>query len=157
VSRPAGSIARHTRAIALAVLLLTLGGIIAATRMPVSLFPLISYPRVVVSIDAGERDAGQMAAEITRPIETALRGVPGVTRLRSTTSRGSAEVALNFAWGEDMVAAKLATEAALSATLPDLPPGTRFEVRRMDPTIFPVLGMALTSDSLDQASLRQIA
>jgi len=157
VSPAAGSFARHTRAIALAVLLLTLGGIIAATRMPVSLFPLISYPRVVVSIDAGERDAGQMAAEITRPIETALRGVPGVTRLRSTTSRGSAEVALNFAWGEDMVAAKLATEVAVSATLPDLPPGTRFEVRRMDPTIFPVLGMALTSDSLDQASLRQIA
>ncbi len=153
----AGSFARHSRAIALAVLLLTLGGIIAATRMPVSLFPLLSYPRVVVSIDAGERDASQMALEITGPVETALRAVPGVTRLRSTTSRGSAEVALNFAWAEDMVAAKLATEAALAATAPDLPPGTRFVVRRMDPTIFPVLGMALTSDSLDQASLRQIA
>ncbi|MFM9936965.1 MAG: efflux RND transporter permease subunit, partial [Novosphingobium sp.] len=153
----AGSFARHSRAIALAVVLLTLGGIIAATRMPVSLFPLLSYPRVVVSIDAGTRDAGQMAAEITRPIEIALRTVPGVTHLRSTTSRGSAEVALNFAWGDDMVAAALSTEAALSATLPDLPPGTRFEVRRMDPTIFPVLGMALTSDSLDQAALRQIA
>ena len=121
----AGSFARHSRAIALAVLLLTLGGIIAATRMPVSLFPLLSYPRVVVSIDAGERDASQMALEITGPVETALRAVPGVTRLRSTTSRGSAEVALNFAWGEDMVAAKLATEAALAATAhgPDDLPG----------------------------------
>ena len=86
-----------------------------------------------------------MAAEITRPIEIALRAVPGVTRIRSTTSRGSAEVALNFAWGEDMVAATLATQGALATILPDLPAGTRFDVRRSDPTIFPVLGIALTS------------
>lgn len=151
------SLATHARALWLAALLLTLGGIVAATRLPVSLFPHIDYPRVVVSIDAGERDAGQMAAEITRPIEVALRAVPGVTQIRSTTSRGSAEVALNFPWGQDMVAATLATQGALATTLADLPTGTRFDVRRSDPTIFPVLGLALTSSSLDPQALRQIA
>ncbi|MBI2801128.1 MAG: efflux RND transporter permease subunit [Gammaproteobacteria bacterium] len=147
----------HAGAIWLAVLLLTLGGIIAAMRLPVALFPHIDYPRVVIAIDAGARDSAQMAAAITRPIEIALRAVPGVTRIRSTTSRGAAEVALNFNWGEDMVAAKLAAQSALATLLPDLPPGTRFNVRRADPTIFPVLGIALTSRTLDQQALRQIA
>ena len=144
-------------AIWLAVLLLTLGGIIAGVRLPVALFPHIAYPRVIVAIDAGARDSAQMAAAITRPIEIALRAVPGVTRIRSTTSRGAAEVALNFNWGEDMVAAKLAAQSALATLLPDLPLGTRFEVRRADPTIFPVLGIALTSRTLDPQALRQIA
>ncbi len=151
------AIAAHARALWLAAILLTLGGVVAALRMPVSLFPYISYPRVMVSIDAGERDAAQMTAQITRPIEIALRAVPGVTRIRSTTSRGSAEVSLNFAWGHDMVSATLATQSALATALPDLPTGTRFDVRRSDPTIFPVLGIALTSQSLDQEALRQIA
>jgi len=151
------ALARHARALWLAALLLTIGGVVAATRLPVSLFPFISYPRVVVSIDAGERDAAQMAAEITRPIEIALRSVPGVSRIRSTTSRGSAEVSLNFPWGRDMVAATLATQGALATLLPDLPPGVRFEVRRSDPTLFPVVGVALTSSSLDIETLRQIA
>ena len=147
----------HARAIWFAAILLTLGGLVAATRLPVSLFPHVDYPRVMVAIDAGDRDAAQMAAEITRPVEIALREVPGVTRIRSITSRGSAEIGLNFRWGEDMVAAKLAAQAALATILPDLPAGTRFSVRRNDPTIFPVLGLALTSRSLDPVALRQIA
>jgi len=155
---PAGSaLRRHARALWLAAFLIVLGGIVAATRMPVSLFPHIDFPRVVVAVDAGDRDAQQMTAEITRPIEIALRTVPGVTRVRSTTSRGSAEVAVDFPWNSDMVAATLATQTALATALPDLPVGTRFEVRRSDPTIFPVLGVALTSKTLDQNSLRQIA
>ena len=150
-------IERHARTIILAVVLLSLAGIIAATRLPVSLFPHIDYPRVVISVDAGERDPAQMAAQITRPMEIALRAVPGVTRIRSTTSRGSAEIALNFAWGQDMVAHTLATQAALATLIPDLPTGIKFDVRRSDPTIFPVLGYALTSQRLDPAALRQIA
>lgn len=147
----------HSRTVFLAAILLSIAGIVAATRLPVSLFPHINYPRVVVSVEAGDRDAAQMAAEITRPIEIALRAVPGVTRIRSTTSRGSAEVAMNFAWGDDIVAAKLATQGALATILPDLPAGTRFDVRRSDPTIFPVLGVALTSKTLDTTALRRLA
>lgn len=150
-------LATHARTLWFAVILLTLAGIFAVPRLPVGLFPRIDYPRVVVSVDAGNRDAAQMAAEITRPIEIALRSVPGVTRVRSTTSRGSAEVALNFGWGDDMVAATLASQGALATLLPDLPPGTRFSVRRSDPTIFPVVGFALTSPSLDTAALRRLA
>ncbi|QDZ07929.1 efflux RND transporter permease subunit [Sphingomonas panacisoli] len=148
---------RHRRSIWLSVFLISLAGLAAATQLPVTLFPHIDYPRVVVSIDAGERDAQQMEADITRPAEIALREIPGVTQIRSTTSRGSAEVALSFAWGDDMVAATNATQGALATILPDLPTGTRFSVRRSDPTIFPVLGISLTSNKRDGVALQQLA
>ncbi|MDE2411939.1 MAG: efflux RND transporter permease subunit, partial [Sphingomonadales bacterium] len=148
---------RHSRSIWLSVFLLTLAGLVAALRLPVTLFPHIDYPRVVVSIDAGDRDATQMATDITRPAEIEMRAIPGVTRIRSTTSRGSAEISLTFDWGDDMVAATMATQGAMASILPDLPPGTRFTVRRSDPTIFPVLGLSLTSDKRNGTELAQIA
>ena len=148
---------RHAPSIWLSVFLVTLAGLVAATRLPVTLFPHIDYPRVVVSVDAGDRDAGQMAADITRPAEIALREIPGVTQIRSTTSRGAAEVSLTFGWGDDMVAATIATQGEMATILPDLPTGTRFAVRRSDPTIFPVLGLSLTSAKRSGMELQQIA
>ncbi|AIT79726.1 efflux RND transporter permease subunit [Novosphingobium pentaromativorans] len=150
-------LSRHARALWLAMILLTLGGVFGALKLPVSLFPQIDYPRVVVSIDAGERDAAQMEAAITRPMEIALRSVPGVTRIRSTTSRGSAEIQLNFNWGHNMPRALLAVQGMLATIQPDLPSGTRYDAWRADPTVFPVYGIALTSPNLDQEALRQIA
>jgi CzcA family heavy metal efflux pump len=148
---------RHSRSIWLSVFLVTLAGLVAATRLPVTLFPHIDYPRVVVAIDAGDRDATQMATVVTRPAEIALREIPGVTQVRSVTSRGSAEVSLTFGWGDDMVAATLATQGALATIIPDLPAGTRFSVRRSDPTIFPVVGLSLTSTKRSDTELAQIA
>jgi multidrug efflux pump subunit AcrB len=148
---------RHSKTIWMAVVIATIAGLFAAQHLPVALFPHIDYPRVVVAIDAGERDATQMSVEITRPAEAALRAIPGVREIRSTTSRGSAELSLGFDWGEDMVAATLATQGALAMVQPDLPAGTRFTVQRSDPTRFPVFGLSLTSKLRSQTALRQIA
>jgi len=154
---PLPALRRHARSIWLLVALVTLAGLLAASKLPVTLFPHIDYPRVVVSIDAGDRDIAQMAASVTRPAEIALRQIPGVRQIRSTTSRGTAEISLTFAWGDDMVAGTLATQGALATILPDLPAGTRFSVRRSDPTIFPVYGLSLTSDRRSGVELQQLA
>ena len=150
-------IQKHSRSIWLSLFLVTLAGIVGAMRLPVTLFPHINYPRVVVAIDAGERDAGQMAADITRPAEIAMRQIPGVTHIRSTTSRGSAEVALTFNWGDNMAAAVQSSQGAMATILPDLPAGTRFTVRQSDPTIFPVLGLSLISEKRSGTELAQLA
>src|SRR5579859_738881 len=102
-----GWLSGHVRSVLFAFVLLSLGGLVAALRLPVSLFPHIDFPRVVVSVDAGDRAADQTAVQVTRPLEAALRGVLGVSHIRSTTSRGSADIALTFDWGHDMVAATL--------------------------------------------------
>lgn len=148
--------AAHRRSILFLVGILALAGIAAGLRLPVALFPHIDFPRVVVSIDAGDRPADQMVIAVTRQVEQAVRSVPGVASLRSTTSRGSAELSINFAWGDDMVSAMLQVESAVNQVLPELPPGTRFSVRRMDPTVFPIAAYSLTSDSESLVQLRDL-
>ncbi len=148
--------AAHRRSILFLAAVLALAGLVAALRLPVALFPHVDFPRVVVAIDAGDRPADQMVIAITRPVEQAVRSVPGVSGLRSTTSRGSAELSINFAWGADMVSAMLQVESAINQVLPELPSGTRFSVRRMDPTVFPVAAYSLTSNTETLVQLRDI-
>jgi multidrug efflux pump subunit AcrB len=147
----------HQRSVLFLLAAAAVGGLFAMLKLPVGLFPTIDFPRIVVSIDSGDRPVERMVVEVTRPLEQALRGVPDVMGLRSTSSRGSAEVSINFGWGHDMVAAQLQVESAINRILPDLPAGTRQEVRRMDPTVFPVLGLTLTSKTRDLVSLRDFA
>ena len=147
----------HRRSVLFLLVTASLLGAVAAWRLPVGLFPVIDFPRVVVSVEAGDRPVERMVSEVTRPLEESLRAVPDVKGLRSTSSRGSAEVSVNFNWGAAMTVAELQVQSAVNAALADLPAGTRFKVRRMDPTIFPVLGLSLTSSQRDLVALRDLA
>ena len=149
--------ALHRRSLLFLVAILALAGVAAALKLPVALFPQVDFPRVVVTLDAGDRPADQMVIAETRPIEQSVRSVPGVISIRSTTSRGSAELSINFHWGEDMVSAMLQVESAVNQVLPTLPAGTSFSVRRMDPTVFPVAAYSLTSDTHSLIELRDLA
>jgi CzcA family heavy metal efflux pump len=149
--------ASHKRSILFFVSFLTLAGLATSFISPVSLFPHVVFPRIVVAIDAGDQPADKMSIAVTRPIEQAIRAVPGVVNLRSTSSRGSAEVSVNFEWGQDMVSALLQVDAALNQSLATLPAGVKFSVRRMDPTVFPIAAYSLTSDSLSLVQLKDIA
>src|ERR1700712_1456221 len=124
----------HRRSTFFLLALLALIGGVGAVRLPVSLFPTVQFPRVSLSLDAGDRPASQMELQVTRPVEEAVRSIPGVVGVRSSSSRGSAEVSLNFAWGTEMVGATLQVNAALSQIQAALPAGTRITTRRMDPT-----------------------
>lgn len=147
----------HRRSILFLIGLLALGGLLSSFMLPVTLFPNIDFPRVVASFDAGDRPAEQMALEVTIPAEEAIRRVPGVKTIRSTTSRGSADVSVNFDWGTDMAAATLQVNAAISQILSTLPAGTKVDTRRMDPTVFPIIAYSLTSETLPPTKLRDIA
>jgi CzcA family heavy metal efflux pump len=147
----------HARSILFLFCALALAGAVASFSLPVSLFPQVSFPRVRITLDSGDRPAEQMTVEVTTPVEEAVRAIPGVRSLRSTTSRGSAEISVNFNWGEDMIAAMLQCQSQVNKILPSLPTGTSFEVERMDPTVFPVIAYSLTSDSHSLIELRDLA
>lgn len=147
----------HRRSVLSLLAVLALGGLASSFKLPVALFPLVNFPRVVVSLNAGDRPAERMAIEVTWPVEEAVRSIPGVRNVRSATSRGSADISVNFKWGEDMVAAMLQAESAINQTISLLPQGTSFRVRRMDTTIFPVLAYSMTSNTHSPVELRDIA
>lgn len=151
-------LAAHRRSVLLVFALLALAGADAARRMPVALFPTIDFPRVVVNIEAGDRPIDRMVVDVTRPLEEALRAVPSVRTVRSTSTRGAADISISFAWGSDMGEAMLLCQSAVNQALPSLPRDITFAVRRMDPvTVFPVLGFSLTSKTRDGTALRDFA
>jgi len=148
---------RHTRSLLFLFGVLAVAGAVSSFQLPVSLFPQVSFPRVRISLDAGDRPAEQMVVEVTTPVEEAVRAVPGVRGVRSTTSRGSAEISVSFDWGEDMTSALLQVESEVNKIIPSLPSGTAFGVERMDPTVFPVIAYSLTSRTRSLTELRDLA
>ena len=147
----------HRRSLLTLLFFLAIAGAIRAFQMPVGLFPQVTFPRVVVTLSAGDQPAEQMEIQVTRLAEMAVRSVPGVLNVRSTTSRGSADISLNFSWDVDMVATTLQVSAALNQIQSQFPAGTSFTVRKMDPTIFPMLAYSLTSTQTSQVALRDLA
>lgn len=147
----------HRRSILFLLAILVAGGIASAFVLPVALFPQVNFPRLRIDLDAGDRPADRMVLEVTKPIEEAVRSIPGVVNIRSTTSRGTAELSVQFGWGEDMVRKFLEVESTINRLATSLPSGTVFDVRRMDPTVFPVLAYSMTSDTVSPSELRNIA
>jgi CzcA family heavy metal efflux pump len=135
--------------------LLTLAGIYAAFQVPISVFPETSFPRVVIGVDNGVMPVEQMQVTITKRIEDAVNSVPGLVTVRSTTSRGSAEISLFFNWDVDMFHTLQLTDAALSKVAQSLPATTRITTNRLTFATFPVLGYALTADDLGKDTVSQ--
>ncbi|HVT14639.1 MAG TPA: efflux RND transporter permease subunit [Thermoanaerobaculia bacterium] len=152
-----GWVQAHRRSILFLMVALAVTGVVAALKLPVSLFPTVDFPRVVVSLDAGDRPAEQMEMQVTRPVETAVRRVPGVVDVRSITSRGAADISINFNWGLDMASATLQVSAAITQIMTQLPAGTQVLTRRMDPTVFPIIAYSLTSATTPLTQLRDLA
>ncbi len=107
-------LARSTRTIFFFAVMLTVAGIYLAFQVPISVFPETNFPRVVIGVDNGVMPVEQMQVTITQPIEDAVNSVPGLETVRSTTSRGSAEVSLFFDWNVDMVQSLQLVDAALA-------------------------------------------
>ena len=134
---------------------LTAAGMYAALRLPISVFPDTNFPRVVIGVDNGVMPVEQMQVTITKPIEDAVNSVPGLRTVRSTTSRGSAEISLFFDWNVDMFHTLQLADAALARVSQTLPATARITTNRLTFATFPILGYALTADDRGAATVSQ--
>jgi CzcA family heavy metal efflux pump len=148
---------RSTRTIFFFVSILTLAGILLAFQVPISVFPETNFPRVVIGVDNGVMPVEQMQVTITKPIEDAVNSVPGLKTVRSTTSRGSAEISLFFDWNQNMFRQLQLVDAALAKVGQSLPVTAKITTNRLTFATFPILGYSLTSDSVPQTRLWEIA
>lgn len=154
----AGVVAYQSRAIVMIVVLLCAAGLFAAWQLPVAIFPETDFPRIVIIVDNGEAPASQTLVSVTRPIEEAMNGIPGIARIKSKTARGSSEISLFFNWGGDINQELSLVQARMSQLLTTLPPTAEIRnVDRLTFAVFPVVGYSLTSDKRDQASLTDLA
>src|SRR5579859_3419628 len=136
---------------------LTLVGGYLAFSIPVSVFPSTDFPRVVVGVDAGVMPIDQMLVTITRPIEEAVNSIPGLQKVQSITSRGSAEVDLYFDWNSDMILTLQRVDAVVARLQGELPAIAKLDTHRLTFAVFPIIGYSLTSDSVPQNKLWEIA
>jgi CzcA family heavy metal efflux pump len=149
--------ARHGKPIIFVILTLVAAGVYLASTIPVAVFPEVDFPRVLVGVDNGVAPIDQMQVTVTRPLEEALNSVQGLERVQSVTSRGSAEINLFFSWQVDMFQTLERVNAAISSVQATLPPTARVTANRLTFAAFPIMGYSLTSDTVPQTRLWELA
>ncbi len=148
---------RNAKPTIFVVLTLACLGAYLAFSVPISVFPATDFPRIVIGLDNGVMPIDQMQIAVTRPIEEAVNSVPGLHSVRSITSRGSAEINLFFDWNVDMFQTLQYVDAALSRVRASLPATVQITSNRLTFASFPILGYSLTSQSIPQTKLWELA
>ena len=148
---------RYGRTILFFIIVSACAGVFLAGKIPIAVFPDTNFPRVVIAIDNGVMPVDQMQVTITKPVEDAVNSVPGLQTVRSTTSRGSAEVSLFFNWSVDMFQTLQLVDAALSQVRASLPSAAVIQTHRLTFATFPILGYSLTSTTLPLPRLWEMA
>jgi CzcA family heavy metal efflux pump len=149
--------AHNSKSVIFVIVVVAVVGAHQALTIPVSVFPSTDFPRIVIGIDNGVMPIDQMMVTITRPVEQAVNSVQGLESVRSITSRGEAEVDLYFSWDVDMFQTLQRVDSALARVETELPPGTKISSHRLTFASFPILGYSLTSDTVPQTQLWEMA
>jgi Cation/multidrug efflux pump len=141
----------------LAIVLVILGGLFAYSKMQTSLFPEITFPKIKIIADAGELPVEQMMVTVTRPLELAVKKVPDLRTLRSTTSRGSCEISAYMDWRADIDLSQQRIESKINEIRNTLPADMEINIERMNPSILPVIGYTLESKDRSPIDLKHLA
>ncbi|HUL33187.1 MAG TPA: efflux RND transporter permease subunit [Candidatus Eisenbacteria bacterium] len=149
--------AREHKSIIFLIITVALVGGYLAFSIPIAVFPTTDFPRILIGVDNGVMPIDQMLVTITRPIEEAVSGVQGIQDVQSITSRGSAEVDLYFNWRVDMFQTLQRVNAALSRVQTSLPANAKITSDRLEFSSFPIMGYGLTSDTVSQERLWEMA
>jgi CzcA family heavy metal efflux pump len=133
------------------------GGIFLYGQIQVSLFPEITFPKLKVIADNGEQPVDKMMVTVTRPLEDAIKQVPDLKMLRSTTSRGTCEISAFLNWGADINVNQQMMESRISQIRNNLPADVQIQIEKMNPSILPVIGFTVESDKKTSIELNLIA
>lgn len=138
------------------VLMAVLLGAVSLSRLPIDLMPDITYPTLTVMTTYKNAGPEEVEELITRPIEEAVGAVPGVEEVTSTSTEGTSNVRVSFAWGTNLDAAANEVRDRLDRVVSRLPlEATKPFLRKFDLASFPVLILGAYAN-LDPVQLRRI-
>jgi len=151
IRRPVG-----TTLLALGLLLI---GVVAYRILPVAATPNVDFPMVFVQAQRPGADPAIMASTVAAPLERRLGIIAGLDQITSTSSLGSTRIQLQFAIGRDVDRAARDVQAAINASMADLPTDlpTMPTFRKANPSASPVFILALTSKTMSAAAMYDVA
>ncbi len=148
---------RHSKALLFTIAVLVVAGVASMVTMPVSLFPDVTFPRIVILADNGEQPAERMMIEVTKPLEEVASSIPGVKYVRSITGRGSAEISVGLAWHVDVQQTLQMLQGRIANIRNELPAAASVQAEQMTVSVFPITGYSLTSDKRSLVDVRDLA
>lgn len=147
----------HKNPLAVLLALIIMGGFYVYGHLQTSLFPEITFPKIKIIADAGLQPVNKMMVTVTKPLETAIKQVPDLQMIRSTTSRGSCEISAFMTWNSNIDVNQQHIESKISEIRNQLPPDVNITVAKMNPSILPVMGYSLESNTRTPIELKQLA
>src|SRR3989440_6303079 len=138
---------------------IVLFGMIGYAALPVSDLPTVDYPTINVNAGLPGANPETMAASVATPLERQFSGIAGIDSINSSNSQGSTSITLQFNLSRNIDAAAQDVQQAISASLPQLPPGMPNppSLRKSNPSDSPILFFALNSDVLSLPQIDEYA
>ena len=151
IRRPVG-----TTLLAIGLFLL---GVVAYGILPVASTPNVDFPMIFVQASRPGADPSIMASTVAAPLERRLGIISGLEQITSTSSLGSVRIQLQFAIGRDVDRSARDVQAAINASMADLPTDlpTMPTFRKANPSAAPVFILALTSKTMSAAAMYDVA
>jgi CzcA family heavy metal efflux pump len=147
----------HKNPLTVVLALIIMCGIFAYSKLQTSLFPEITFPKIKIIADAGLQPVSKMMVTVTRPLENAIKQIPDLITIRSTTSRGSCEISAFIDWDADVDLSQQRIESRINEIRNTLPVDVQITVEKMNPSILPVMGYSIESNNLSPIELRELA
>lgn len=139
------------------VVIIILGGFFAYSKLQTALFPEITFPKIKIIADAGQQPVKKMMITVTRQLENAIKQVPDLQKIRSTTSRGTCEISAFMDWNANIDISQQRIESKINEIRNTLPPDIQITVERMNPSILPITGFSLESKTRSPIEMKLLA
>ena len=132
-------------------------GLIGAFRLPLEQFPSIDAPFLWVQIPYPGSTPAEIERTITRPVEEALATIPGIKRMNSASDAESAQIFLEFKWGEPVAIKAVQAREKIDGIRADLPSDIqRYFVRKFSTSDDPVLQLRIASKGADLSNAYEL-